>query len=93
MAVNVPAVAVKLAVLAPAATLTEPGTVNAELLDDRLTVTLDAAAWFKATVQALVPPGLTVEGVHCREDTVVGTTRDREAVCELAPKDAVRVAV
>ncbi len=93
MVVKVPAVAVKLAVLAPAVTLTEPGTVKAELLDDRLTVTLDVAAWFKATVQALVPAGLTVEGVHCRDDTVVGTTRDREAVWELVPRDAVRVAV
>ncbi len=82
-----------MAVLAPAAMLNEPGTVTTVLLDESVMVTPDVAAWFKATVQALVPPGFTVEGVHCSDDTMVGTTSDSEAVWELAPKAAVRVAV
>jgi len=49
-------VAVKLAVVEPAATVTEPGTVTVELLLARLTVNPPvAAAAFRVTVQLSVP--------------------------------------
>src|SRR4051794_33496412 len=52
------AVAVKLAVLAPAATLTEAGMARAELLSDRFTVMPPlGAACDKVTVQLIFPGG------------------------------------
>ena len=63
------AVAVKLALAAPAVTVTEVGTVTAELLLDRLTVNppLGAAA-LSATVQVSVPAPVIVPLVHLNEE-------------------------
>jgi hypothetical protein len=65
-----------LAVVAPAATATEPGTVNALLLSDTATDEPPAgAAWDNVTVQVEVPPDVTVVGVHwsAETETVEGT--------------------
>jgi hypothetical protein len=69
--VTVLAVAVKLALLAPAATVTVAGTVTAELLLDRLTLTppLGAAA-LSPTVQVSVPAPVIVPLAQLSEDRV-----------------------
>jgi hypothetical protein len=57
------AVAVKVAVVAPATTVTEAGTVSSVLL--LASVTLDplvGAAWVSVTEHVLVPPALVVVG-------------------------------
>ena len=68
-----PAVTVKLAVEAPAATVTEAGVVNAELLSERATAEppLGAAA-DNVTVQVELAPEATLVGLHCKEETVTG---------------------
>ena len=71
--VDVAAVAEKLPVVAPAATVTEAGTENAEVLE-LVRETIEppvGAAELSVTVQAAVPPGLTVTGLHPSE---VGVT-------------------
>ena len=61
------AVAVKVAVVAPAATVTEGGTARAELLSDTLTsVPPLGAACDKVTVQVTFPGGVSELGVHVR---------------------------
>jgi len=86
-----PAVAVKLAVVAPAATDTEAGTVTAALLLDTATDTPELAD-DKVTVQADVPPETTDTGAHC-SDVTVGAVTVTEALVELPFNDAVSVAV
>jgi hypothetical protein len=55
--VMVPAVAVKVPLDAPAATVMEVGTVRRELLSDRATlIPPEGAALLSVTVQVLVPP-------------------------------------
>jgi len=65
-----PAVALKFAVVAPAATVTDAGTVSAPLLEESPT---DAppvnAARFRVTVQLEAEPGATELGEHDRPDT------------------------
>jgi len=61
----VPAVAVKLAEVAPDATFTEGGTVNAVTLLESVTVTPpEPAACDSVTEQADVPPELRLVGLH-----------------------------
>src|SRR5689334_8094731 len=68
-----PAVALNVAEVAPAATLTEAGTLSSVLLDDRLTAAPpDAAAVVKVTVQLLTAPDDMLGGVHWSADTVAG---------------------
>jgi hypothetical protein len=63
--VTVPGVAVKVAVVAPAATVTEAGTVKAALFEDRPTETPPVgAADDKLTVQPEVAPAATELGEH-----------------------------
>jgi len=63
--VTVPAVAVKLAVLDPLATVTVPGTVSVATLLDSATVTPpDPARLERVTVHADVPPELRLVGVQ-----------------------------
>ena len=79
-----PAVAMKLAVLEPLATVTVPGTVNAVRLLDNITVTPpDPAGLERVTVHADVPPELRLVGVQESRLTTPGASRDREVVCEL----------
>ena len=74
MAVTVPAVALKLAVVAAAATVTEAGTVRAELLEDRDTdEPPDGAALESVTVQADAAPAERLEGEH-ESAVTVGVT-------------------
>jgi hypothetical protein len=61
---TVETVAEKLAVAEPAATVTDVGTVTAELLLARLTANAFAAAAFSVTVQASVPGPVIDEFVH-----------------------------
>jgi hypothetical protein len=71
---TVPAVAVKLAVVAPEATVTEAGTGSAALLDESPTeVPPAAAACDNVTVQVEVAPDTTDFGEHCSPLTVVVT--------------------
>ena len=58
----VPAVAVKVAVVDPAATTTDPGTVSAAVLLD--SVTVRPPVFVSVTEQLLVPPLLSVAGVQ-----------------------------
>ena len=93
---TVPAVAVKFAVVAPAATVTDPGTASAVLFEDRVTADPPVgAACDKATVQAEVAPDTTAEGEHCKPETAVtpGAVAVTEAVCEVPFTVAVTVAV
>ncbi len=89
-----PAVAVKLADIAPDATFTEAGTVRAAALLDRVTVIpLEPAACDSVTVQADVPPKLKLVGLHDTRLTVVfGTTSEIDAVLELPLYEAVTTA-
>jgi hypothetical protein len=65
LAPTVPAVAVKVAVVAPLATVSEAGTDRAALLSESVTAAPpDAAACDKVTVQVEVPPDVTVAGAH-----------------------------
>jgi len=70
------AVALNVAVVAPAATVTDGGTVSAVLLLAR--VTLDpprGAVWVSVTVQVLTAPGPRVAGTHATPEisTAAGT--------------------
>ena len=56
--------AVKVAVLAPDATVTEVGTVKTLLPSDSVTKVLVVADCFSVTVQVEVPPDATVVGEH-----------------------------
>ena len=67
---TVPAVARKVAVVLEAATVTETGTVRAEVLSDRATVMPPAGAEAdRVRVQVLLAPEARVAGVHCSDDT------------------------
>ena len=81
--VKLPAVAVNVAVLAPATTVTVGGTLRvAVLLPMLTTVPLLGAAWVKVTVQVVVPPELTDDGVHDTELSPAPAMMDRDDVCE-----------
>ncbi len=80
----VPAVAVKLAEVAPDATVAEAGTVSAAALLDSVTVIPPVpAACDSVTVHEEVPPELRLVGLHETRLTMVGATSEIDAVCEL----------
>ena len=81
----------KLAVVAPAATVTLAGTVTAALLLDTATDTPELAD-DKVTVQFALPPDTTEAGAHC-SDVTVGAVTVTEALVELPFNDAVSVTV
>jgi len=82
--VTEPAVAVKLAVLEPLGTVTEPGTVSAATLLDSVTVTPpDPAAFESVTVHVAVPPGVRLAGAQDTRLINPGARRDRDVGCEL----------
>jgi len=90
----VPAVAVKLAEVAPDATFTEAGTVSAAALLESVTVIPpEPAACESVTEQAEVPPEFKVVGLQDTALTVIGATSEIDAVLELPFKVAVRTAV
>ena len=90
-----PALAVKLAELAPAATVTEDGAVNRALLEANATADPPVgAAALSATVHVVEAPDARLAGLHSREDTVAaGAASTIEAVCELPLRVAVMVTV
>jgi len=72
--VKVPAVALNVAEVAPAATVTDAGTVNVVLLLVSVTALPPAgAAWFRVTVQVLEALGPRLAGLHATLDTCNGT--------------------
>ncbi len=74
--VIVATVALKVAEVPPAGTVTEPATGSAVLLLDSPTVLPPlGAACLKVTVQVVLPPELTLVGLQAREETRVGATR------------------
>ena len=86
--------ALKVAVVAPAVTVTDAGTVSKALLLASVTVEPPAgAAWVSVTVQVLTALWLRLTGLHARVDTSAGASRLIVAVCELLPRVAVTVAL
>ena len=93
MLVIVPAVAVKVAVVAPAVTVTEAGTVNKGLLLDSGTATPpEGAAPEKVTVQVELPAVPRLDWLQPRELSTTGAVSDRVAVWVLLLYVAVTVA-
>ena len=88
-----PAVTVKLAVVDPAATVTDAGVVNAALLSDVVTLAPPVgAAADSVTVQVEVAPDTTLFGVHASLETVTATgVTVTAAVVELPFNAAVTV--
>ena len=86
----------KVAVVAPAVTITDAGTVSFELLSETATTEPpDGAAPESATVQVPVALGASVEGEHCRLDMVitVGGVTVTEAVVEAPFRELVTITV
>ena len=91
---TVPAVAVKLAVVLPASTVTEVGTVKAVLLSEIETAIPVVAALERVTVQVLLAPEANEVGLQTRAVGVIaGAVRATEAVLEVPFKVAVTVTV
>src|ERR1700691_1581881 len=78
-------VALKVAEVAAAATVTDAGTVRVEgLLFDRVTLAPPVrAGWVKVTVQVLDAFGPRLVGLHASEDTRTGAARATVALAEL----------
>ena len=71
-----PLVALKLAVVAPAITVIEAGTVNIALLLESVTAAPPVRAGLvRVTVHTLVALGPKLDGAHASEDTSTGATR------------------
>ena len=80
----VPVVAVKVAEVAAAATVTDAGTVKVELVFDRVTLAPPAgAAWVRVTVQVLEELWPRLVGLQDRVETVTGATRLTVVLAEL----------
>jgi hypothetical protein len=78
--VNVPAVAVKLAVVAPALAVTDSGTETLELLVLSAIATAEAGAGLvKVTIQEDGPPGFNAAGVQLKVETRESAVRVSEA--------------
>ena len=91
---TVTAVAAKVAVALPEATVTDVGTVSAGALSEIVTAVAAVAAAERVTVQVLVAPDARVVGLHAREETVSGgAVKLMEAVVELPFNAAVMTAV
>ena len=87
-------VALNIAVVEPAGTVTDAGTVSEALL--LASVTLDPPAgafWVSVTVQVLTALCPRVVGLHVTADTKIGAFRLIVDVCELLPRVAVTVAL
>jgi hypothetical protein len=88
------AVALKVAVVAPAATVTDAGTVSSALL--LASVTLEppvGAVWVRVTVQVLMALCPRLVGLQATLETSAGASRLMVAVCELLARVAVTVAL
>jgi phage terminase large subunit-like protein len=91
----VPLLAMKVAVVALARTVTEAGNNRTlAMAPERATEAPPAgAAWVNVTVQVVLALEARVEAVHCREETRTGATRQTVALLEEPFKEAVTVAV
>jgi hypothetical protein len=91
---TVPAVAVKVALLVPDATVTEVGAVSVLLLLEMAAVVPPVGAFFDVvTRHFVVPLPVTLAGVHDKPVTVFGADNDKVAVCDPPLRVAVTVAV
>jgi hypothetical protein len=94
LAIAAAAVALKIAAVAPAATVTDPGTVSNALLLDSVTVEPPAgAACASVTVQLLTALCPRLVGLHTTPETNTGATRPIVVVCDPPPNVAVTVAL
>jgi hypothetical protein len=94
LAIEAPAVALNVAVVAPVATVTDAGTVSEALLLP--SVTFDppvGAVWVSVTVQVMTPLCPRLVGLQATPETSTGANRLMVAVCELVPRVAVMVAL
>jgi hypothetical protein len=94
LAIEAAAVALKVAVVAPAVTVTDVGAVSEALL--LASVTVDpprGAIWVSVTVQVLTALWPRLAGLQATADTRTGASRLMVAGCELLPRDAVTVAL
>ena len=79
-----PVVTANVAEVAAAATVTDAGTVRAELVFDKATPAPPlGAAWVKVTVQVLEELDPRLVGLHASEETSTDATRLTLAVAEL----------
>ena len=77
-------VALKVAEVVAAATVTDAGTVRAEFVFDSATLAPPlGAGWLKVTVQVVEEFGPRLVGLHASEETNTGATRLTVAVAEL----------
>jgi hypothetical protein len=79
---TVPAVAVKLALLAPDSTVTEPGTVKAAALLESDTTEFALTDFDITTVQDDEAPDPNVPGKHETDVSTAGETREIDVVCD-----------
>ena len=89
----VPAVAVNVAVVELAATVTDAGTVSRTLLSDTVMVVAAAGPFDRVTVHVLLPEEFRLVGEHTSDVSVTGATRLMVAVCDMPLKVAVTVAL
>jgi hypothetical protein len=84
------AVALKVAVVVPAATLTDAGTLSEALLLASVTLNPPVGAlWVSVTAHVLTPPGPRMAELQATPESGEGTSRVMEAVCVLLPSVAV----
>ena len=89
-----PAVAVKVPEILPAATVTEAGAERAALpLLNATAAPPDAATLVSVTVQVLLAAGPRLAGLHVSEATWIGATNETDAVAEVALYVAITIAV
>ena len=94
LAMEAAAVALKVAVMAPAATVTDAGTVSEALLLAKVMLEPPVGAvWVSVTVQVLTALCPRLVGLHATPETSTGASRLMVAVCELVPSVAVTVAL
>jgi hypothetical protein len=94
LAIEAAAVALNVVVVAPAATVTDAGTVSKVLLLASLTEEPPGGAFcVSVTVQALAAPGARLEGLHASVNMSTGADTPIAAVIELPPRVAVKVAL
>ena len=89
----VPAVAVKVAAVELAATVTDVGTVSSALLPDTVTVVAAVGAFDRVTVQVLLADEFRLVGEQASDVNVTGATRLIVAVFETPLSVAVTVAL
>jgi len=94
LAIEAAAVALKVAVLEPAATVTDAGTVSDVLLEPSVTVEPPVGAgWERVTLQVLTPLWPRLVGLQATLEMRTWAKRLMVAVGELVPRVAVTVAL